>query len=564
MKTRTTIATVAVAAVALLVAPLAGARVDKHPPAAPVSVQILSISDWHAQLEPLSGVGGAAALASYFAADRAANPNTITLTAGDAYGAAPPVSSFNEERPAVIAQRMMGIQADTFGNHNFDRGVGHLQQMIDLAAAPAGAVPGQPFQYLSANLKHEKKNLSGVAETATFTVGGVKVAVIGITNEEAPELVKPGSLGTLEITDSVKAANKLAKKARKSADVVVVITHKGVRGFDGGGAAVGELIDFAEQLENVDVVLGDHTDFQYAGIHGGALVVENRSKGLTYAKTQLTVVPGAGVTARSVSFVTPTVSGVTPDPALTQLIADLKAGLAPILGTVIGQSDRFVPRSDQCGRSDGRLCESLVGNQTTDAMRLTYGTDFAITNSGGLRAPLTCDGTAGGSGFCPAFTPPPWQITRGQVLTLLPFGNVVSTATINGAELKTYLEHGVSSMPTANGRFAQVSGLCFTYDVAAPAGSRVTLVTRQTATGTCAGGPVSLDASASYTVAINDFMAAGGDGYPNIFGRTTSRDLMDQVVADYVSAAGTITPRIQGRINCTSSGAAACPTITAP
>ena len=88
-------------------------------------------------------------------------------------------------------------------------------------------------------------------------------------------------------------------------------------------------------------------------------------------------------------------------------------------------------------------------------MRLAYGTDFAITNSGGLRAPLTCNGVAGGDGFCPAFTPPPWQITRGQVLALLPFGNVVTTATITGTELKSFLENGVSSMPGANGRFAQ-------------------------------------------------------------------------------------------------------------
>lgn len=567
MKIRKTVPMLAALAAALLVVPAAGAKIDKgKPPAAPVSVQLLSFSDWHAQLDavtPSGGVatGGAAALASYFAADRAANPNTLTLTAGDAYGASPPVSSFFDEEPAVTALRMLGVQADTFGNHNFDRGVEHLQRMIDLAGAPAGEVPGQPFTYLSANLKHEKKALGDVEEDAIFEVGGVKVAVIGITNEEAPELVKPGSLGPVEITDSVKAANKRAKKARKRADVVVVITHKGVRGVNPDGTAFGEVIDFAEQLENVDVVIADHTDVQYAGVHGGALVVETKSKGMTYAKTQLTVVPGQGVTSKSTSFVVPVVSGVTPDPAITQMIDDLKAGLAPVLGAVIGQSTRFVPRSDQCGKSDGRLCESLVGNETTDAMRRAYGTDFALTNAGGLRAPLTCNGTAGGSGFCPAFTPPPWQITRGQVLTLLPFGNVVATVTLSGAELKAFLEHGVSAMPGSSGRFAQVSGLCFTYDITRPPGSRVTVVNRQSATGGCDGGPVDLSSAASYTVALNDFIATGGDGYPNVGSRATTRDLMDQVVADYVAAAGTITPAIQGRITCTG---AACPAITAP
>jgi 2',3'-cyclic-nucleotide 2'-phosphodiesterase (5'-nucleotidase family) len=563
MMKRSLLALVALAA-AIVTAPTASAAPDVKP-AQPVSLQILSVSDWHAQLEPVGGVGGAAALSAYFAADRAANPNTLTFTAGDAYGASPPISSFNEERPAVLAMRMMGFDADTFGNHNFDRGVAHLQQMVDLANAPAGAALGQPFRYLSANLANLDANLTGVDKWGWFKVGGLKVAVIGITNEEAPEVVKPGSLGTIEITDSVQAANKWAAVTRKAgADVVIVLTHKGIRGLNPDGSGFGELVDFAEAVEGVDVVIGDHTDFQYARVHGGALVVENKSKGLTYAKTQLTVVPGSGVTAKSASFVVPTVANVTPDPAITALINELKAGLAPVLGQVIGQSTRQVLRSDQCGRADGRLCESLVGNQTTDAMRITYETDFAYTNSGGLRAALTCPAAGGGDGFCPVSTPPPWLITRGQVLAVLPFGNIVTTATMTGAELKAALENGVSSMPGANGRFPQVSGLCFTYDISAAVGSRVTLVSRQTATGGCDGGPVDLSAAVSYTVATNDFVAAGGDGYPNILARSTTRELMDQVLADFVTAAGTITPSIQGRIVCTSSGATACPTITAP
>lgn len=569
MKMRKMTAVLVAFAAALLVVPVASARSDAKPPAAPVNVQLLSISDWHAQLEPVSGVGGAAALASYFAADRAVNPNTLTFTAGDAFGASPPISSFNGEEPAVLALRMMGLDADTFGNHSFDRGIAPLQQLIDLAAKPAGEAPGNPYQFLAANLEGLDENLSGVDKWSWFKIGKLKIAVIGIVNEEAPELVKPGSLGTIQITDSIAAANKRADVARKAgAEAVIVITHKGIRGIGSDGKAFGELIDFANGLQGVDVVLGDHTDFRYSGTHGGALVVENKSKGLTYAKTQLTITPGAGVTSKSVQFVVPTVAAVTPDPAITQLISDLRAGLAPVLGQVIGQSSRFVPRSDSCGRADGRLCESLVGNQTTDALRATYGTDFALTNAGGLRDALTCSGIAAGGGFCPLFTTPPWLITRGQVFALLPFGNVAATATLSGAELKAYLENGVSSMPGANGRFPQVSGLCFLYDIAAPAGSRVTSASRQPAIGgACDGGPVDLSAASSYTFATNDFVAAGGDGYPIIISKSTTRDVLDQVVADYVTVAGTLSPAIQGRIVCTdSNGATApnCPVVSSP
>jgi len=222
----------------------------------------------------------------------------------------------------------------------------------------------------------------------------------------------------------------------------------------------------------------------------------------------------------------------------------------------------FIPRADSCGRLDGRLCESLVGNVVTDSMRTTYGTDFAITNSGGLRADLTCPTTDNPDDFCSAYAPPPFPITRGQVLGVLPFGNVVVTLTVNGAELKTMLENGVSLMPSAQGRFPQVSGMCFTYDISAPAGSRVTGAVRQAADGSCTGPPVDLTAGASYTIAENDFMVTGGDGYPNFNSRATTREIMDQVVADHITASTPISPSIQGRVTCTTTGATACPTKT--
>jgi 2',3'-cyclic-nucleotide 2'-phosphodiesterase (5'-nucleotidase family) len=194
-------------------------------------------------------------------------------------------------------------------------------------------------------------------------------------------------------------------------------------------------------------------------------------------------------------------------------------------------------------------------------MRSAYGTDFAITNSGGLRADLTCPTTDAAGDFCGPYTPPPYPITRGQVFAVLPFGNFVVTLDVNGAELKTMLENGVSTMPAVNGRFPQVSGLCFTYDITAAAGSRVTGAVRQAADGSCTGAPVDLTAGASYTLAANDFIANGGDGYPNFSSRIAIQDFMDEVTADYIAAAPgtTISPAIQGRIVCTGAG---CPVVT--
>jgi 2',3'-cyclic-nucleotide 2'-phosphodiesterase (5'-nucleotidase family) len=136
------------------------------------------------------------------------------------------------------------------------------------------------------------------------------------------------------------------------------------------------------------------------------------------------------------------------------------------------------------------------------------------------------------------------------VLGVLPFGNVVATLTINGAELKTYLENGVSKMPAIDGRFAQVAGLCFDYNIEAAVGSRVSNVRRANPDGSCSATPVDLTAGSSYTLAINDFMAAGGDGYPVVTPRITTQNLMDQVLADYIAANTPISPTVQHRIHC--------------
>jgi 2',3'-cyclic-nucleotide 2'-phosphodiesterase (5'-nucleotidase family) len=275
------------------------------------------------------------------------------------------------------------------------------------------------------------------------------------------------------------------------------------------------------------------------------------------------------VVYKTADFHKPWTIGVTPDPAIQARVDELNAELAPLLSPVIGTSTVAIPRSDKCGRADSRLCESLLGNVVTDSMRTAFpgfAVDFAITNSGGLRADLTCPTTDNASDFCPSFTPPPHPITLGQVLTVLPFGNVVATAPVSGAVLKTMLENGVSSMPTANGRFPQVSGLCFTYDISAAVNNRVTGAVTQAPDGTCTGAPIDLtDAGGPYTVAINDFMAMAGDGYPHLVSvlNTPSIKTMDEVLADYVEAGTPLSPTLQGRIVCTDTNGATAPNCPA-
>lgn len=508
-------------------------------PRQPVTIQFLSVSDWHAQLDPLAvngaNVGGAAVLSAYWQADRAANPNSLTLTAGDAYGAAPPLSSFFEEETAVKTMNLMGIDVDTFGNHNFDRGTAHLQRMIDLAE----------FPYVSANLANVDENLRGIKAFEIFEVDGVKIAVIGVTNPEAPTLVFPGNFGTIQVTDPVPAANRARAAAKQAgAQVFVAITHMGITGSDPAtGAPVGPLIDFANNVGGFDIIFGDHTDMQFNAIINNALVVENRSKGLTYSKTNLTVDPANGrVLDRSVQFVTPLSSGVTPDATIVNLLAPYRSQLAAAFDAKVGVATALFPRAGNVER----VREVAIGNLIADALRLEYGTQLAFTNGGGIRASLPSSyapvdrtlrrATAGYAAG------PPYDLVVGDIFTVLPFGNSVVTRSVTGAQLHAVLEHSIAALPSSNGRFAQISGFKFTYDLSRAPGSRVVSVTLDD------GTPILADAT-TYTLATNDFTNAGGDGYTMLVdGQGTTRDVMANVLLDYIRERGTISPSIEGRI----------------
>jgi 2',3'-cyclic-nucleotide 2'-phosphodiesterase (5'-nucleotidase family) len=559
-------------------------------------VTILDISDYHGQLPPLTeaadnlaaplvnpafDIGGSAFLKAYFDVYEAEaamsaddhTPNVIEMAAGDSVGATPPISSAFNDEPTINAMNLMGIDIDGLGNHNFDRGSDHMRDLIDRLAE---------YPFVSANVVDANGNTPPEwSPTHVFKFDhGVKLGIVGFTNDDAPTLVKPGSFDPFvtPLPNSTDAVNAAAARLAKKTDGIVAIGHLGAT----GGSLTdptGPLLDLADNVENVDAVIGDHTDQQVLTTRAnGVLTTENRSKGIRFTRVRLVFGPGnEGIVYKTADFHKPFDIGMTPNPALKKLIDDLNTLLLPILGTKVGEANVVVPRADSCaaetGRVDGRACESFVGDIVTDAMRQQYGTDFAITNSGGLRANLTCPTADSPTDFCPAtlypFAPGHFPITRGQVLAVLPFGNQSATATMNGVTLKEFLETAAAPPPTTGtGRFGQVSGLCYEYNIEGPAkqfdavgngilgtGNRVTKVVRQAADGSCdfvAGTPVALDAGHTYTVTINDFMMTGGDGYPNVRTSAATQDLLDQDVADYFATLpGTlVTPTIQHRVHC--------------
>ncbi len=554
---------------------------------------ILDISDYHGQLVPLTEaadtlgptftIGGAAFLKTWFDTYRAeATDGSITVAAGDSVGATPPISSFFGDKPTIELMNLMGFSADGLGNHNFDRTSAYLRdELIPLATYP----------FLSANVVDANgKTPAEWKPSQVFSLSGGKLGLVGFTNEDAPTLVAPDAFDPFHVSPRIPAVQSEINRLRAAGiKTIVVMGHDGA--VDGTlNSPTGPIATLADGLTGADVVIGDHTDFQVVSRRGnGTLVTENRSRGIRLTRIRIVVDPMTKATLYTTAdFHKPWTIGVTPDPAIQTRIDALNAQLAPIFNAVVGVSTVPVPRGDACatatGRVDGRACESLVGDIVTDAIRSAYPVDFALTNAGGLRADLTCAAGLSDpnpSDFCPAAVYPNpdgsghYAITRGQVLGVLPFGNVSATLTINGAELKDYLETAVSSLPiTLNGRFGQVSGLCFTFDIQMPAiqfsslpraipgsGQRVTGAVRQAADGSCTGSAIDLTAGATYSLGTNDFTASGGDGYQNFRPRIVTQDTLDQDLADYITAqpGGLISPAIQGRIHCTDSDLATAP-----
>ena len=568
----------------------AGVFAAKPPPPPPVNLQILNVSDWHANLDPVGTIGGAWNISARWAADRAAHVGpTLTLTAGDDFGASPPLSSFFNEEPSIQAQRLMGIQVNTFGNHNFDKGVAHLQQMVDLAAAPStgtsGAHPGQPFRYVATNLQNLAANLTRVDPVAYFTYDKLKVAVLGIVNEEAPTLVTPGNFGTLTITDGVAAATKYATVARKAgANVVIVITHKGFQTLT--PTQTGPLVDFASALPAglVDVVIGDHTNVEGKGTApNGVLYHENLSFGNGYAKTLLNVQPGKGgtVNSKSATFVSPGPAGALSsnntscgsltfcDQNIVDMLVPYRVALAAALDGVIATTTLPFDR----GNNVERRKEVPLGDLIADGIADIYDVQIGFMTGGGIRSQFPAcayqpvDHTLDRANWnashtsvvaCPGYnSTAPYDVVIGDVYSVLPFGNNILTRSVTGIQLWQALENGVSKCPnpltdvdpvTCQGRFPQVSGIKFTFDVGNATGCAGTevnpgatwaCVPSRVCTVTLANGtPIAYD-STTYTMAITDFTNAGGDSYFMLAdGQGATRDRDANAFLAYVQQLG--------------------------
>jgi 5'-nucleotidase len=220
---------------------------------------------------------------------------------------------------------------------------------------------------------------------------------------------------------------------------------------------------------------------------------------------------------------------LNPDPTFATKLEKYAAPVKQLERQVIGETEVMLDAE----RIAIRTGETNLGNLIADALLAKTrrdGSQVAIVNSGGIRASI-----------------PEGEITVAGVLEVLPFGNTVARADLTGAQLKEALEHGVSEVEQGSGRFPQVAGLRFVWNLSAQPGSRIVEV--QVADGSDRFEP--LDPDAIYRVVTNSFLLNGGDDY-SIFqegkNRLDTGDLMADVVMDYLKASSPINRRVEERI----------------
>lgn len=493
------------------------------------SVQVLQLSDFHGAIETTASNIGAPVLASAFAADRELVDATVTVSSGDNFGASPVISSAFEELPTVEAMNAMKFDASTFGNHEHDQNLEHLNKMI----------AASKLKWVVSNYS----SLAGVKATRYTLInrGGVKIGLVGANTVETKDVVFPGNLDytvagsvkTIQISASTAPVAKAAADARKAgADLVIALVHEGWADSSNGRAS-GGLIDYAKKIKGVDAIYGGHSHNQYSSVVNGVLTAQVKNSGVQYSRTQVCVDTAKNrVLGSSVEFVNKAdiSTGLAVDTTADAVVAKYKAQVTAKFDQKVGVVSTIAPRGGTPAVE--RSSEAAIGSYTADALLKKYSTDFVLINGGGIRdtfpaatyKPIDVTLRRAKTGYTG-----PYDVTLGDAYAVFPFGNSVSTTTITGAKLWEALENGVSQFPAA-GRWPQIAGFKFTVDTAKPVGSRITAVT------SAAGASIAKD-DRSYTIATLDFMVYGGDGYTQFDpAKVKVRDLLVDVFVDALKA----------------------------
>ncbi|MEO0929839.1 MAG: 5'-nucleotidase C-terminal domain-containing protein [Pseudomonadota bacterium] len=494
------------------------------------TLHIIHTNDLHSRIEPINRFdstcnaednaagecfGGVARVKSKIDELRAelADENVIVLDAGDQYQGSLMFTTYQGD-VEIEMMNAIGYDAMSVGNHEFNNGDAGLAKLPD----------GVDFPVLSGNIDVSQSNeLAGKIENHTvLEVGGTRIGLVAALAVDTVETSSPSD--AVIFTDEVESLQAdVAALTEEGVDIIIALTHVGVN----------KDMMIAEQVDGLDAVVGGHSHTLFSNTEEGALayptmvgdvpVVQAYAYSKYVGHLTLEFDDAGNVTSASGDTILLDAS-VPEDAALVARVAELAGPIEELKNRIVADAAEAI----EGDRSVCRAMECPMGNLVTDAMLARVkdqGIEIAIQNGGGLRASIDAG-----------------EVTMGEVLTVLPFQNTLSTFEVTGEAILAALENGVSEIEEGAGRFPQVSGMTFTVDTAAEPGSRISDVM-------VGGAPI--DPAKVYGVVSNNYVRNGGDGYAMFEDAANAYDYgpdLADVTAEYIAANAPYQPYTDGRI----------------
>ena len=499
------------------------------------TLTILHTNDFHARFEPISKFdsgcseednaagecfGGSARLVTAIEDARGRTNNSILVDGGDQFQGTL-FYTYYKGKAAAEMMNKMEYDAMTVGNHEFDDGPEVLRGFVESVDFPV--------LMSNADISGEPLLKDVIQKSVVIERGGEKLGLIGLTPQDTDELANPGK--NIIFTDPAEAVQaEVDKLTAEGVNKIIVLSHSGY--------GVDQRV--AEATTGVDVIVGGHTNTllsntsdraegPYPTMVGDTAIVQAYAYGKFLGELNVTFDDdGKIVEAKGEPLIMD--GSVAEEETTKARIKELAGPLDEIRNKVVAQTDQPIGGDREVCRS--QVCEMgvLVAEAMLDRVK-GQGVTIAITNGGGLRASIDAG-----------------EVTMGEVLTVLPFQNTLSTFQIKGADIIAGLENGVSQVEEGAGRFPQVAGLKFTWDASvAPNEGRIKDVMVQEG-----GEWVPIDPEKTYSAVTNNYVRNGGDGY-DVFENNAmdaydfGPDLAD-VTAEYLAANAPYKPFTDDRI----------------
>ncbi len=452
-------------------------------------------------------------------------PNVLVLSAGDALHGQP-FATISRGESVVKVMNTVGYDAMAPGNHEFNYG---LDRLVELSKE-------MKFPLLAANVLDKATGKNVFSTYVIKDVAGVKVGIFGLTTPETTVKTDPRNVASVDFIAPAKTAASMVNELKeKGADVIIALVHLGL---DEETKEEERSSYLAKNVPGIDLIVDghSHTVLKEGQAEGDTMIVQTGSYGDSIGLTELTLKDKKVVAKKESLIEKPQDNGVAADEAVKAEIDVVKKANEEITKVVIGKT----PVDLQGERGDVRTKETNLSDLINDALIHATGADIAITNGGNIRATIKAG-----------------DITKGDILTVLPFGNIIITKDIKGANILEALELGFSAYPETAGGFTHVAGVKVTFDPAKEKGSRITNIVMEN------GAP--FDKEKTYKLVTNDFLAAGGDGYTMLVGNEgyTEYAAMDEMVIDYIATNPAIQEGTKGRMVVAEAALAPAPAAPA-